>query len=283
MGAKFFVDQCKQTMCSRRARRKGRTVVISGDENCLPDWVTFKNIPRGSFNSQVSFPSELISFRSERNFFDANPKSRLCCLCLRHYEGQLAHSFCKKALRAINQRFMTKEVSVISEIDLRNPLICSTVAFEHLLRLSFAPKKSGHKQRAWSFYRTHNAWRMQITAQMNSESQPTVKAFEKKEITCNQAGKQKFNYWLKQSVHAYISKPQTRRHCNANSFQITLLFMGFCVWYRKEKETCCQPFLTLRGTSWMSLAFSVEYVSRVAWWSTNFPCPFNIWYLAQPR
>lgn len=66
--------------------------------------------------------------------------------------------------------------------------------------------------------------------------------WKKKEITCNQAGKQKFNYWLRQSVHAYISKPQTRRHCNANSFQITLLFMGFCVLYRKEKKRAASHF-----------------------------------------
>lgn len=57
---------------------------------------------------------------------------------------------------------------------------------------------------------------MQITAQINSESQPTVKPFERKEITCNQARKQKFNYWLKQSVHAYFWKPQAHRDCDAN-------------------------------------------------------------------
>lgn len=44
----------------------------------------------------------------------------------------------------------------------------------------------------------------------NSESQPTVKACEKEEITCNQARKQKCNYRAKQSIHACSS--ESREH-----------------------------------------------------------------------
>lgn len=62
---------------------------------------------------------------------------------------------------------------------------------------------------------------MQITAQ----SQPTVKAFEKEEITCNQPRKQKCNYTAKQSIHAYTFENRKHIHnCDANYVNC-----GFCL------------------------------------------------------
>ena len=56
-----------------------------------------------------------------------------------------------------------------------------------------------------------------------SESQPTVKASERKEITCNQARKQKCNYRAKQSIHACSF--ESRKHI-AIVMQITLIVAG---------------------------------------------------------
>lgn len=64
---------------------------------------------------------------------------------------------------------------------------------------------------------------MQITARINPESQPMSNLFEKEEITCNQARQQKFNYQVKQLVHAYFRMPKAA----AIVMQIALHF-HFC-------------------------------------------------------
>ena len=51
---------------------------------------------------------------------------------------------------------------------------------------------------------------MQITVQIVQKVSRLSKAFEKEEITCNQARKQKCNYRAKQSIHAYSS--ESREH-----------------------------------------------------------------------
>lgn len=71
----------------------------------------------------------------------------------------------------------------------------------------------------------------------NSESQPTVKAFDKEEITCNQARKQKCNYRAKQSIHAYTLKAAST---SAIVMQIALIVVSVSVCYCvfDERKTC---------------------------------------------
>ena len=66
--------------------------------------------------------SEIISFGSGRKKIGMLiQKSRRCCLCLRHHEGQLALStfLLHELALSMNQRFLTIQNSVISEIRLK--------------------------------------------------------------------------------------------------------------------------------------------------------------------